>query len=128
MIRLTVGLDAAPKDVWRWQHVPPTLDASATSGALPGNKADEQFVKQASSASDFSCDYTGRFDGGQLPPQRRHPQHVITLDFLSSGREAVMKQIVAMQAEDKKPATAGAAAADRTVVDKAAPGKASKKA
>jgi len=128
MIRLTVGLDAAPKEVWRWQHVPPTLGASAEPGALPGNKADEQFVKQASSASDFSCDYTGRFDGGQLPLQRRPPQHVITLDFLAAGREAAMKQMVAMQAEEKKPVDSAASAASAGRAAAAASGKAPKKA
>ena len=91
MLRLLVGDEAAAKEVWRW--TPPAPETAGSAGGLPGNKADEQFVKQDSSESAFSCDYTGRFDGGMLPAQRQHPGHVRTLMFLSAGREAALKEI-----------------------------------
>jgi len=85
--------------VWTWSPPPPSSHPPPPpqqQGLLPGNKADEQFIKQDSSDSKFSCDYTGRFDGGVLPPQRVHPGHVKTLEFLSLGREAATSHLVEM--------------------------------
>jgi hypothetical protein len=83
---------------WTWS-APPVRQQELS--ALPGNKADDQFVKQDSAISAFSCEYTGRHDAGPLPPQRMHAEHALTLYFLEKAREACALELVDIMREEK---------------------------
>jgi hypothetical protein len=84
--------------LWTWS--PPHVSTDSTY--FPGNRSDEQFVKQTSKDSRFSCEYTGRHDGGALPEQRRHPGHLATLTFLEQAREAATNELVKLMSAQKQ--------------------------
>ncbi len=95
----------------------PSAAAAAALPAISVSRAPESTAQEPTDLAPFSFLYTGRHDGGELPPLKEGSHYALLLDALAEGRAQLEAQLAVLAQADSS-ASAGSAAKKPRVEEK----------